>query len=215
MANGNVNKYLDLEGLSEVAEHVNKKLRIVTTMPSTPEVNDIVLYNGATTTKYASGSIYSYQQVGTYYTWTDLTDTYYTKSATPTVGDTVYSDTSGTDSGYLIEAYDNTNNQVTINSLTYDRDTTGDTDDYDWVAKGNGTSVILNGENKTGEEASFYAPTSAGTRGQFLASNGENTSPQWASITGYSPTFLGDSLIFTFGVILEVEGNTIVFDLDN
>ena len=130
-------KFLNLEGLTEVASYVNKKLRIVTEMPIAPSLDDIVLYNGATSANYKQGSIYLYTTVETYYKWSDLSDEYYTKAAVPTIGDTAYSDTEGTDSGYTIEAYDEINNQVTINSLTYDRDETGDTPVYDWVIKSN------------------------------------------------------------------------------
>lgn len=206
-------KYLNLNGLAEVAEYVNEKLKKVTVMPLTPELNDIVLYNGATTVNYKQGSIYLYTVVETYYKWSDGTDDYYTKAAPPTIGDTVYSDASGTDSGFTIEAYDETNNQVTINSLVYDRDTTGDIPIKDWVAQSN-TSVILNGEDKTGNEADFYAPTVAGEKGQVLVSNGTNVSPTWASFAGYSPSLLDNSLVFTYGIIPEIEGNSLLFDLD-
>ena len=138
-------KFLNQEGLTKVAEKVNSKLRVVTTMPTSPEIDDIVKYNGATTAKYQQGSTYLYKQVSEYYKWTDLTDNYYTLAAAPTIGDTVYSDALGTDSGYTIDAYDSVNNQVTINSLVYDRDSTGDVPIYDWVP----CSSTING----------YAPT--------------------------------------------------------
>ena len=163
-------KFLNQEGLAKVAEKVNSKLRVVTTMPTSPEIDDIVKYNGATTAKYQQGSTYLYKQVGGYYKWTDLTDNYYTLAAAPAIGDTVYSDTSGTDSGYTIDAYDSVNNQVTINSLVYDRDSTGDVPIYDWV----------------------------------LCSS---------TIGGYAPSFLEDSLVFVYGILPEVENNTLIFDL--
>lgn len=164
-------KFLNKEGLAKVAEKVNSKLRVVTTMPTSPKIDDIVKYNGTTTAKYQQGSTYLYKQVGTYYKWADLTDNYYTLAAAPAIGDTVYSDTSGTDSGYKVDAYDSVNNQVTINSLIYDRDSTGDTPICDWV------------------------PTSSTT-------------------SGYSPSFLDDSLVFTYGMLPEVEDNALIFDLD-
>ena len=206
-------KFLNQEGLAEVASFVNKKLRTVTEMPVAPTLEDIVLYNGATTADYKQGSIYLYTVKEIYYKWSDLSDTYYTKAAVPTIGDTAYSDTEGTDSGYTIEAYDEVNNQVTINSLTYDRDTTGDTPVNGWIAKSN-TSVILNGEDKTGDEANFYAPTAAGTEGNVLVSNGENTPPSWASFTGYAPTVVGQDLCFIYGLIPEVENTSLIFELE-
>lgn len=208
-------KYLNLQGLTEVAGYVNEKLKTVTTMPASPNVNDVVLYKGATTASYKQGSVYLYTTVKTYYKWSDGTDNYYTLAAAPSVGDTVYSDTIGTDSGYTITAYDDLNNQVTINSSLYDRAAAGDTPVYDWVSKG-GTSVVLNGTDKTGEEANFYAPTTAGTDGQILMSKGSDTSPEWASYSpnGYAPSFTDDTLIFVYGEIPKVEGNTLIFNLD-
>lgn len=206
-------KYLNLQGLTEVAEYVNQKLRTVTTMPASPELNDIVLYNGASSANFQQGSIYLYTTIETYYEWTDLTNTYYTKAEEPEVGDIVYSDTSGTDSGYTIEAFDDLNNQVTINSLTYDRDSTGDTPVNAWVTKG-GTSVILNGQDKTGDVADFYAPTNSGNVGQVLVSNGENTAPTWESYSGYSPTIVDNYLYFSYGTLPSVEDNAIVFTMD-
>lgn len=205
-------KFLNLHGLSGVAEYVNSKLRIVTTMPASPELDDIVLYNGSASASYKQGCIYRYETIETYYKWSDTTDDYYTKSATPTVGDIVYSDTSGTDSGYTIEAYDSLNNQVTINSLTYDRDSTGDTPVNNWILKG-GSSVILNGVDKTGDVANFYAPTASGSEGQVLVSNGGNTSPSWATFTGYSPTVINDTLCFYYGAAPEVDGTTFILDI--
>jgi hypothetical protein len=188
-------KYLNLQGLAEVAEYVNGKLRIVTSMPATPELDDIVLYNGASTADYKQGGIYSYKTIETYYAWSDTSDTYYTKSETPEAGDTVYSDTEGTDSGYTITSFDVINNQVTFNSLTYDRDSTEDTPVNALVSKG-GTSVILNGTDKTGEVIDIYAPEAPGQTGQVLVSNGRDMTPSWATFAGYAPQFVDNSLYF-------------------
>ena len=46
-----------------------------------------------------------------------------------------------------------------------------------------GTNVTLNGTNKSANTASFYAPESAGTSGQFLKSSGANASPTWETVT--------------------------------
>ena len=205
-------KFLNLQGLTEVAEYVNQKLRTVTIMPASPELDDVVLYKGATTADYKQGCIYLYTTVETYYEWSDLTDTYYTKSETPEIGDIVYEDTIGTESGYTIEAFDDLNNQVTINSLTYDRNSAGDTPINDWVAKG-GTSVTLNGQDKTGERASFYAPIGSGEEGQVLISNGENEAPEWNSFNGYCPQIVDTELCFYYGLIPEIVNTSIVFDV--
>lgn len=209
-----IDKFLNLQGLTEVAGYVNKRLRIVTTMPASPTPDDIVLYNGVTTALYKQGGTYAYRVTETYYEWSDLSNAYYTKAVAPEVGDIVYSDTSGTDSGYTIEAYDSLNNQVTINSLTYDRDSAGDTPVNSWVIKG-GTSVILNGVDKTGDVANFYAPVAPGTTGQVLVSNGANVTPSWNTFTGYAPQFIEDSLCFYFGLEPDVDNTTIFFDLDS
>ena len=205
-------KYLNLQGLTEVAEKVNQKLRTVTEMPLNPIANDIILYKGATSGNFIQGCTYMYDINEVYYKWSDLSNEYYTKTDTPEEGDIVYSDTEGTLSGYTIEAYDDTNNQVTINNLVYDRDSTGDVGVYDWILQD--TSVILNGENKTGDEANFYAPKTAGTTGQVLVSNGDesDTSPSWASFTGYCPMVIDDNLCFIYGIIPEVEDTSIIFD---
>lgn len=47
---------------------------------------------------------------------------------------------------------------------------------------GGGTAVTLNGTSKAASTASFYAPTTAGTSGYFLKSNGSGA-PTWSSIT--------------------------------
>ena len=46
-----------------------------------------------------------------------------------------------------------------------------------------GTKVTLNGTNKGASDASFYAPTSYGSSGQFLKSAGANASPTWETVT--------------------------------
>lgn len=208
-------KYLNLQGLTEVAGYVNEKLKVVTAMPASPNEDDIVIYNGATTADYRQGRIYIYDLTRTYYQWSDSTDNYYTVEETPAVGDTVFSDTSGTVSGYTIEAYDELNNQVTINSLTYDRNSAGDAPIYKWVSK-SGITVVLNGIDRTGNEANFYAPINSGADGQFLVSKGIGAPPQWANFDpeGFTPSFLDNSLVFTTGNVPEVDGNSLVFDYD-
>ena len=140
-----MSEYLNLHGLDRVATKVNQKLKTVTTMPASATLNDVVLYKGVTTSNYKQGGVYVYKNTGVYYAWTDLTNTYYTKSATPSVGDAVYSNTTGTLSAYTVESYDTTEDQVTINNLVYDRKTSGDTNINEWV----GTDLILGETNST------------------------------------------------------------------
>ena len=49
-----------------------------------------------------------------------------------------------------------------------------------------GTNVTLNGSNKSGSTASFYAPTVAGTSGQYLVSGGSGTAPSWSTLSSYA-----------------------------
>ena len=42
-----------------------------------------------------------------------------------------------------------------------------------------GTNITLNGTNKSSTTAGFYAPTTAGTSGYILKSNGSGTAPTW------------------------------------
>ena len=207
-----IDKYLNLAGTEHLADYIKKRLQVVTTIPANPEDEDIVLYKGATTVDFLQGSVYMYKEGIDYYAWSDGTDIYYTLSETPTAGDATYEDTSGTASSYTVDAYDAINDEVTINSLIYARDTAGDVNTSKWVLQD--TSIILNGIDKTGNEASFYAPTASGTEGQVLVSNGENADPSWASFTGYCPTIIDQTLYFTYGTMPEVENTSIIFNLD-
>ncbi len=64
-------KYLDYEGLSQVADQIKIRLKTVTTMPETPTNGMIVLFTGTTTADYKKSHIYEYQTD----TWIDVTDT--------------------------------------------------------------------------------------------------------------------------------------------
>lgn len=137
------NKYLNLQGLTEVADKVNEKLKTVTTMPASPNINDVVLYKG-TNSNYKAGSVYIYTTKETYYGWTDSTNIYYTKSQTPSIGDIVYSDTAGVESGYRVEEYNSMDNQVTINSTIFNRNIASDTPVYDWLCRCGVTPEVVN-----------------------------------------------------------------------
>ncbi len=207
-------RYLNYDGLRELSQYINGRLRIVTVMPNSPNINDIVLYNGATTGNYIQGSIYLYKTKEIYYKWSDLSTDYYTKSATPSINDIVYSDTTGTNSGYTISAYDNINNQITVNSSIFNRDSSGDVTINEWVYKGT-PSIHLNGEDKTGQDLDFYAPTASGDLGDILTSGGNGATPAWAapaSLTGgYSPSIINDYLVFGNGIRPTVQNNNIIF----
>lgn len=61
-----------------------------------------------------------------------------------------------------------------------------------------GTKVTLNGSSKANSAASFYAPTGAGTSGNWLKSNGSGA-PTWAAASTFSAgsaTKLTDNTIF-------------------
>jgi hypothetical protein len=53
-------KFLNDAGLARVADKVNEKLKVVSTMPLTPFDGQVVLYVGATTASYTQGGIYLY-----------------------------------------------------------------------------------------------------------------------------------------------------------
>ena len=55
-----------------------------------------------------------------------------------------------------------------------------------------GTAVTLNGSSKAKSTASFYAPTSAGTSGQFLKSNGSGA-PTWGTVAVSGLAHVGTS----------------------
>ena len=57
-----------------------------------------------------------------------------------------------------------------------------------------GTAVTLNGSSKAASTASFYAPTTAGTSGYLLKSNG-SSAPTWTNTIGSSTTALASSYI--------------------
>ena len=205
------NRYLNLEGLERVASKVNQKLKTVLAMPVNPDQGDIVLYKGEDTTDFLQGMVYLYDVDSTYFAWSDGNDIYFTKAVAPEVGDTVYSDAQGTDSGFTIEGFDSTNDEVTIDGIVFSRDETSDVDILDWILQD--TSIILNGENRTGGSAELYAPTNAGTEGYALFSNGEGVAPSWAALSGYSPSIIDDALVFTYGILPEVENTSLVFNL--
>jgi len=205
-------KYLSLDGLEHVADYVNKKLRVVTSIPANPEDKDIVLYKGTTSGGFLQGSVYMYL-VENYFAWTDGTNTYYTLSDTPVAGDTVYEDTSGTVSSHTVSAYDVGNDEITVDGIAYARNNAGDVDTSRWELQD--TSIILNGSQKTGDEANFYAPTASGTEGQVLMSQGAGQAPTWTKYAGYCPTIIDDTMYFIYGEQPDVSGSTVTFTLDD
>lgn len=64
-------KYLDLEGLQDVAGKVNVRLKTVDTMPVSANNGAVRLYTGATTGTYTKGRIYQYQTSTA--SWIDIT----------------------------------------------------------------------------------------------------------------------------------------------
>ena len=57
-----VDKYLNQDGLSHVADYVNRKLTVVSSMPSSPTDLRTVIYIGATTEDYVQGGLYLYNE---------------------------------------------------------------------------------------------------------------------------------------------------------
>ena len=60
-------KYLNEVGLAEVADHVNKRLKVVSVMPISADDKAVRLYIGETTASYIKGGIYQYD--ATNLTW--------------------------------------------------------------------------------------------------------------------------------------------------
>ena len=51
----------------------------------------------------------------------------------------------------------------------------------------------------------------------MLVSKGAGEAPEWAPLispNGYSPSFIDDTLVFSYGIVPEVEGNALIFNLD-
>lgn len=53
-------KYLNEEGLSRVADYVNAKLTFVSSMPVSPDTNQMVLYVGVDSDPYFQGGVYKF-----------------------------------------------------------------------------------------------------------------------------------------------------------
>ena len=80
-----------------------------------------------------------------------------------------------------------------------------------------GTAVTLNGSSKAASTASFYAPTGAGTNGQYLKSNGSGA-PSWTNFptipsislngsTTTTPSFYAPTSYGTSGYYLKANGS--------
>ena len=63
-------KYLDYEGLGDVASHVNTRLKTVTVMPLTAKEGAVRLYVGTSTTEFKKGHAYQWNTSA----WVDITD---------------------------------------------------------------------------------------------------------------------------------------------
>lgn len=99
-------KYLDLNGLNDVASYVNTRLKTVTTMPVSADNGAVRLYVGVTDSNYTQGHIYQYSSTSS--EWVDITPTADVsnkadKVTSATNGDLASLNSSGnlTDSGIL------------------------------------------------------------------------------------------------------------------
>lgn len=73
-----------------------------------------------------------------------------------------------------------------------------------------GTAVTLNGIPKGALTASFYAPTSSGSSGQYLVANGSSTAPSWStpgSVASDNP------FLVTGGTVYDYIANNVRLDL--
>lgn len=67
-------KYLDYNGLQDVAGHVNTRLKTVTSIPVSADNGAVRLYVGTTTDTYIRGHIYQYNSTDS--EWVDITNSY-------------------------------------------------------------------------------------------------------------------------------------------
>ena len=128
---------------------LDDRLQFGSTMPVDPEDGQTFLYMGDTTYTYSAvsgltgnenphalgyyeedGGVYSLtndtEPIQVYKAFKDASDTYFVKSATPQVGDTVYTISGGvaTDSGYTVDAVND--DVITVNGSDYTRSATDD-----------------------------------------------------------------------------------------
>lgn len=108
----------------------------------------------------------------------------------------------------------NASNAATLGSTTAD---TGSTTKPIYLKKGvategstyaGGTAVTLNGSAKGSSTASFYAPTAAGTSGQYLVSAGASKSPTWktadTTVTQNSTALVTSGAVYS-GIVGAIE----------
>ncbi len=95
------------------------------------------------------------------------------KKYTSSIDADITTDNWDNDANYL--AYIRYNGEASFSAITLDGSRI-----TSWPS--GSSSVTLNGSSNS--SPNFYAPTSSGTPGQFLTSNGSNKTPVWASIDG-------------------------------
>ena len=103
-------KYLNLEGLQDVANHVNTRLKTVTTIPASADDGAVRLYVGETGVTYKKGHIYQYN--ATDLEWIDITS-----SSEYTAGNGI----DITDNEISVETYIFTGTQAQWDALTTDQ----------------------------------------------------------------------------------------------
>ena len=110
-------KYLNDVGLADVANHVNTRLKTVTTIPISADNGAVRLYIGATDSTYTKGHTYQYNSSTS--TWVDITpigDVWTTAQTLQTVDTTI--GFTGLDSSYAYDVYFDCANGVAPPTLT-------------------------------------------------------------------------------------------------
>ena len=132
-------QYLDYNGLTDVAGHVNTRLKTVTTMPVSADNGAVRLYAGTTTDTYIRGHIYQYNSTDS--EWVDITSLgqYIQYSTMPTASIDIVN---------KIVQYTGTTNQNYTNGYFYKCTLSGL--NYIWTninvqAGGSGSDNIING----------------------------------------------------------------------
>ena len=161
-------KYLNYEGLQDVAGHVNTRLKTVTSIPVSADNGAIRLYVGTTTDTYIRGHIYQYNSTDS--EWVDITSLgqYIQYSTMPTASADIVN---------KIVQYTGTTNQNYTNGYFYKCVLSGS--NYIWTninvqAGGSGSDNIVNGyfnptDNLFYEESTYTTPITGASNVLYIS----------------------------------------------
>ena len=161
-------QYLDYNGLTDVAGHVNTRLKTVTTMPVSADNGAVRLYVGTTTDTYIRGHIYQYNSTDS--EWVDITSS----------GQFIQYSTMPTASADIVNKIvqdTGTTNQNYTNGYFYKCTLSGS--NYIWTninvqAGGSGSDNIVNGyfnptDNLFYEESTYTTPITGASNVLYIS----------------------------------------------